>query len=115
MTSPNSCNKNKVKIHKDSGLHGIEFTVDTTIPDFNKAAEKVDLDYAHAFVEFKNVLEGTLNSAWKYVLKEHFPEPIDDSTGALSPESNQNSKEIFQSAVKPSSIVRMQRSFEIAS
>jgi hypothetical protein len=99
LTSPNPCNKDKVKIHKDSGLRGIEFTVDKTIPDFNKAAEKVDLDYAHAFVKFENVLKGVLNSAWKYVLIEHFPEPIDDSTGALSPESNQNSKEIFQSAV----------------
>ena len=53
------------------------------------------------FVEFENVLEGALNSAWKYVLKEHFPEPIDDSTGVLSPESNnRNSKESFQRAIE---------------
>ncbi len=100
MTSPNPCNKNKVEIHKDSGLYGIEFTVDMTIPDFNKGADKVELNYASAFIEFENVLEGALNSAWKYVLKEHFPEPIDDSTGALLPESNQNSKESFQSAIE---------------
>jgi hypothetical protein len=41
-----------------------------------------------------------LNSAWKYVLNEHFPEPIDDSTGDLSPESNRNSKESFKRAIK---------------
>ena len=35
---------------------GIEFTADKTILDFNKAAEKVGLDYTTAFVEFKNVL-----------------------------------------------------------
>jgi len=40
-----------------------------------------------------------LNSAWKHVLKEHFPEPIDDSTGTLLPESNQNSKESFDQLI----------------
>ena len=69
LTSPNPGNKNKAEIHKDSGLFGIEFTVDTMIPDFNKGADKVELDYATAFVEFENVHEGALNSAWKYVLR----------------------------------------------
>jgi hypothetical protein len=41
-----------------------------------------------------------LNSAWKYVLKEHFLEPIDDSTGNLLPESSQNSMESFQRAIE---------------
>ena len=113
LTSPNPCNKNKAKIHKDSGLNGIEFTVDKTIPDFNKWADKVELDYANAFIEFENVLEGTLNWAWKYVLKEYFPELIADSTGVLLPESNRNSKESFQRAIEPSfSAVCMRRSFE---
>jgi len=35
LASPNPRNKNKVKIHKDTGLYGIEFTVDKTIPDIN--------------------------------------------------------------------------------
>ncbi len=70
------------------------------MPDFNKGSDKVKLDYASAFIKFENVLEGALNSAWKYVLKEHFPEPIDDSTGALLPESNRNSKESFLSAIE---------------
>ena len=101
LTSPNPCNKNKAEIHKDSGLYGIKFTVDKTIPDFNKGADKVELDYATVFVEFENVLEGALNSAWKYVLREHFPEPMDDPTGVLSPESNnRNSKESFQKAIE---------------
>jgi len=55
LTSPNPRNKNKAEIHKDSGLYGIEFTVDKTIPNFNKGAHKVELDYATAFVEFENV------------------------------------------------------------
>jgi hypothetical protein len=88
LVSPKPNNKNKVEIHKDSGLNEIEFTVDKTIADFNKGADKVELGYANSFIEFKNVLEGPLNSAWKYVLNEHFPEPIDDSTGDLLPESN---------------------------
>ena len=98
--SSNSRNKFKAEIHKDSGLYGIEFTVDKTIPDFNRGVDKVKLDYASAFIEFENVLKGALNSAWKYVLKEHFPEPIDDSTGVLLPASNRNSKESFQSAIE---------------
>jgi hypothetical protein len=40
LTSPNPNNKNKVEIHKDSGLYGIEFTVDKTIAEFNKGADK---------------------------------------------------------------------------
>jgi len=100
LTSPNLRNKNKAKIHKDSENFGIEFTVDKTIPDFNKGADKVELNYTNAFIEFENVLEGTLNLAWKYVLKEHFPEPMDDSTGVLVPESNKNSKESFQRAIE---------------
>ncbi len=47
------------------------------------------------------MLEGALNLAGKYVLKEHFPEPMDDSTGVLLPESNnRNSKESFQKAIE---------------
>ncbi len=60
LTSPSPRNKDKAEIHKDSGLYEIEFTVDKTIPNFNKGADKVELDYATAFVEFKNVLEGEL-------------------------------------------------------
>ena len=45
LTSPNPRNKNKAEIHKDSGLYGIEFTVNKTIPDFNKGADKVELSY----------------------------------------------------------------------
>ena len=61
LTSANPSNKNKVKIHKDSGHYGIEFTINKTIPDFNKAAEKVNLTYAYVFDEFETILEGTLN------------------------------------------------------
>jgi len=46
------------------------------------------------------VLEGALNSAWKYVLREHFPEPMDNPTGVILPESNnRNSKESFQKKI----------------
>ena len=83
-----------------SGLYGIEFTVNKTISEFNKGADKVKLGYASSFIEFENVLEGALNSAWKHVLKEHFPEPIDDSTGTLLLESNRNSKESFERAIQ---------------
>jgi hypothetical protein len=57
-----------------------------------------------------------LNLAWKYVLKETFSEPIDDSTGDLSPESNQTRGKVSRvPSSSSSSVVRMRRSFEIAS
>ncbi len=39
-----------------------------------------------------------MNLAWKYVLKEHFPEPISNSAGDLLLESNGNLIENFQRA-----------------
>ena len=44
LKNSNPRNKNKAEIHKDSGLYGIEFTVDKRIPDFNRGADKVELD-----------------------------------------------------------------------
>jgi hypothetical protein len=40
------------EIHKDSGQFGIEFTLDKTINDFIRGAEKVDLDYTESLQEF---------------------------------------------------------------
>jgi hypothetical protein len=70
-------NKSPVEIHKDNGKYGIKFTISKTIPEFNKGAEKCDLNWSDFFVEFKNVLQGHHKTAWKQVLHEHFPEPVD--------------------------------------
>jgi hypothetical protein len=40
LQSNDTHNKVKAKVHQDSGQLGIEFTVDKTIPNFNKEAEK---------------------------------------------------------------------------
>ncbi len=69
--------KLKAEIHIDSGRLGIEFTVNKTIPDFNKGAEKIHLDWTTSFEEFKNILEGQYKTAWKQVMHDHFPEPVD--------------------------------------
>ena len=37
-------NKLKAEIHIDSGWLSVKFTVDKTIPNFNKGAEKIHLD-----------------------------------------------------------------------
>ncbi len=50
---------------------------DKTIPEFHKGAEKCDLNWSDSFGEFKNVLQGHHRMAWKQVLHEHFPEPVD--------------------------------------
>ena len=77
LQSNDSRNKSWVEIHKDNGKYGIEFTIDKTIPEFNKWAEKCNLNWADSFGEFENVLQGHHKTAWKQVLHEHFPEPVD--------------------------------------
>ncbi len=77
LQSNNSHNKHWVKIHKDNGKYGIKFTIDKTIPEFNKGAEKCDLNWADSFGEFENVLQGHHKTAWKQVLHEHFAELVD--------------------------------------
>jgi hypothetical protein len=77
LQSNDSRNKSPVKIHKDNGKYGIKFTIDKIIPEFNKGAEKCNLNWADSFGEFENVLQGHHKTAWKQVLHEHFPEPVD--------------------------------------
>ena len=67
----------KAEIHIDSGRLGVEFTVDKTIPDFNKGAEKIHLDWTTSSEEFENVLEAQYKTAWKQDMHDHFPEPVD--------------------------------------
>jgi hypothetical protein len=69
-------NKSHIEIHKDNGKYGIEFTIDKTIPKFNKGAEKCDLNHWSDSVEFENVLQGHHKMAWKQVLHKHFSEPV---------------------------------------
>jgi hypothetical protein len=77
LQSNDTCNKVKAEVHQDSGQLGIEVTVDKTIPDFNKGAKKIHLDWIHSFLEFENVLLGQYKTAWKQILHEFYPEPVD--------------------------------------
>ena len=64
MQNKDPCfNKLKAEIHINSGRLGIEFTVNKTIPDFNKGAKKIHLDWTNSFEEFENVLEGQYKMA----------------------------------------------------
>jgi hypothetical protein len=90
-------NKQKAEIHKDSGQLGIEFTLDKTINDFVRGAEKVDLDYTESFQEFENVLLGRYQTDWKQVLHEHFPEPVDPT--AVLPEHDRSLAVNFERAI----------------
>jgi hypothetical protein len=69
--------KLKAEIHIDSGRLGVEFTINKTIPDFNKGAEKIHLEWTNSFKEFENVLERQYKMAWKQVMHDHFPELVD--------------------------------------
>ena len=90
--------KLKAEIHIDSSRLGVEFTVDKTIPDFNKGAEKIHLDWTTSFEEFENVLEGQYKTAWKQVMHDHFPEPVD---AAMVPTKHDRSlEENFRRAIE---------------
>ncbi len=79
LQSNDSHSKSWVEIHKDNGKYGIKFTIDKTIPEFNKGAEKCNLNWADSFGEFENVLQGHHITAWKQVLHKYFPEPVDET------------------------------------
>jgi hypothetical protein len=66
--SSDSCNKSCTEIHKDNGKYGIKFTINKTIPEFNRGAEKCDLNWSDSSVEFENILQGHHKTAWKQVL-----------------------------------------------
>jgi hypothetical protein len=84
LQSNDSWNKIKAEVHQDSGKLGVEFAINKTIHKFKKGAKKFNLNYAHSFLEFKNVLLGQYKIAWKQVVQKHFPEPTDlDSQARL--------------------------------
>ncbi len=85
MSLPNSyklqchdpCNKVKAKVHQDSSKPGVKFTNNKTIPNFEKGAKKVNLNWTHLFIKFDNMYQGQYKTAWKQVVQENFPEPVD--------------------------------------
>ena len=56
LQSNNLINNYKAEIPKDSGSLRIEFTLNQTITDFIRGAERVNLDYVQSFAELGNVL-----------------------------------------------------------
>ncbi len=84
LQSNNPQNKSCIEIYKDNGKYGIEVTIDKTIPKFNNGAKKCDFNWSDSFVEFENVLQGHHKTAWKQVLHEHFPEPVDATVTVLA-------------------------------
>ena len=97
LQSNDSFNKVKVKVHQDSGKLGVEFTINRTIPDFNSRAVKINLDWTHSFTEFENVLQGQYKTAWKQIVHEFFPEPVDPLN--VTTEQDRSSEENFRRAI----------------
>ncbi len=91
-------NKMKAEIHIGSGRLGVKFTVDKTIPNFNKGANKIHLDWTNSFEEFENVLEGQYKMAWKQVMHDHFPEPV--NAVMMPSEQNRSLEENFRCAIE---------------
>jgi hypothetical protein len=89
-------NKSCNKIHKDNGKYGTKFTIDKTIPEFNKGAEKCDLNRSDFFVEFRDVLQGHPKTGWKQVLHEHFSDPVDAMVPGLAAQDRSSVKSFHQ-------------------
>ena len=99
MQSNDSFNKVKAEVHQDSGKLGVEFTIDKTIPDFNSGAGKINLDWTHSFTEFKNVLQGQYKTAWKKIVHEFFPEPVDLSNVTAEQDRSREEKLFLRKAL----------------
>ena len=97
LQSKDSFNKVKAEVHQDSGKLGVEFTVNKTIPDFNNGAAKINLDWNHSFTEFENVLQGQHKTAWKKIVHEFFPEPVDLSN--VTAEQDRSREENFRRTI----------------
>ena len=98
MQNKDPCfDKLKAEIHIDRGRLGAECTVGKTIPDFNKGAEKIHLNWTNSF-EFENVLEGQYKMASKQVMHDHFPEPVD--TAMVPSEHDRSLEENFCRAIE---------------
>ena len=92
------CIKYKAKIPKDSGSHGIEFTLNRTITHFIRRAKRVNLDYIQSFAKFGNVLQGRLLSDWKQVLEDNFPKLANPETA--SPEHDRSTVNSFKRRIE---------------
>jgi hypothetical protein len=92
-------NKSHVELDKDNGKYGIESTNNKTIQEFNKGAEKCDLNWSDSFVEFKNVLQGHHRTTWKQVLHKHFAETFDVIV-PVPVVQNHNLEENFHQAIQ---------------
>ena len=99
LQSNNPPNKSHVKIHKDNGKYGIKLTVNKTVPEFNKGAEKCNLTWVDSFMEFKNVLQGQHRTAWKQTHHKHVPEPGNE-TISVPAVQDCNSGENFHKALQ---------------
>jgi hypothetical protein len=99
LQSNDSFNKVKAEVHQDSGKLGVEFTVNKTIPDFNNGAAKINLDWNHSFTEFENVLQGQYKTAWKKIVHEFFPEPVDLSNVTAEQDRSREEKLFLRKAL----------------
>jgi hypothetical protein len=61
--------------------------------------KNVTLTGSDSFLEFKNVLQGHHKTAWKQVLHEHFPEPVDATVPGPAAQDH-SSEEIFHQAIQ---------------
>jgi hypothetical protein len=99
LQSKNPQNKSCIEIHEDNGKYGIEFTIDKMITEFNKGAEKCDLNWLDSFLDFENVLQGHHKTAWKQVLHEHFPKPVNVRVPGPA-KQDRSSEESFHRAIR---------------
>jgi hypothetical protein len=94
LQSSYSRNKIKAKVQQDSGNLGVVLL----LTERSLSLKKGPRDYAHSFVEFKNVLQGQYKTAWKQVIHEHFPEPTNPENVPV--EHDRLSKANFRHAVE---------------
>ena len=70
----------KAEVCIDSGTLGMEFFLKKTLAQFNQAGFRLNWSWPEMFLEFKNVLGDSYRTTWHKVLKEHFLEPLEETS-----------------------------------
>ncbi len=71
-----------MEVHIDSGMLGMEFSLESTLPEFNQAGTRLNWSWSESFLEFENVFGDGYCTTWLEVLHKHFPQPLEGESKA---------------------------------
>jgi hypothetical protein len=74
--------RNKPEVHIDSGMLGMEFFLERTLPKINQTRIKLNWSWSESFLEFQNRLGDGYCTTWLKVLDKRFTELLEGKSEA---------------------------------